>query len=65
MKDRIGVFMIDEAERRGWLKPGGHYLAVNYMITDDDEGPPFPCTREELWRRFSPDFELLQEFVIM
>ena len=23
VKDRIGVFMIDEAERRGWLKPGG------------------------------------------
>ncbi|MBI4564354.1 MAG: pyridoxal-phosphate dependent enzyme [Planctomycetes bacterium] len=23
VKDRIGVAMIDEAERRGWLKPGG------------------------------------------
>jgi cystathionine beta-synthase len=23
VKDRIGVYMIDEAERQGWLKPGG------------------------------------------
>ena len=45
-----------------WLKPGGNYLAVNYMICDDDEGPPFPSTREELLRRFTPQFELLAEW---
>lgn len=45
-----------------WLKPGGDYLAVNYMIPDKD-GPPFGTTREELWRRFSPHFDLIQESV--
>ena len=45
-----------------WLKPGGHYLAVNYMICEDD-GPPFPVTREELLTRFSPHFELKLESV--
>jgi cyclopropane fatty-acyl-phospholipid synthase-like methyltransferase len=45
-----------------WLKPGGQYLAVNYLIPDPD-GPPFGTTREELWRRFSPEFALLEEWV--
>jgi SAM-dependent methyltransferase len=45
-----------------WLKPGGDYLAVNYMIPDRD-GPPFGTTRPELWRRFSPSFDLVQELV--
>ena len=45
-----------------WLKPGGQYLAVNYLIPDKD-GPPFGTTREELWRRFSPHFELVEELV--
>jgi SAM-dependent methyltransferase len=45
-----------------WLKPNGQYLAVNYLIPDK-EGPPFGTTREELWRRFSPHFDLLQEWV--
>jgi cyclopropane fatty-acyl-phospholipid synthase-like methyltransferase len=45
-----------------WLKPGGQYLAVNYLIPDED-GPPFGTTRDELWRRFSPHFELLEEWV--
>ncbi len=45
-----------------WLKPGGHYLAVNYLIPDKD-GPPFGTTREEIWQRFSPHFELLAEWV--
>ena len=46
-----------------WLKPGGDYLAVNYMIVEADEGPPFPVTRDELWRRFSPHFELAADWV--
>ena len=45
-----------------WLKPHGQYLAVNYLIPDKD-GPPFGTTREELWQRFSPHFELLNEWV--
>jgi SAM-dependent methyltransferase len=45
-----------------WLKPGGQYLAVNYLIPDKD-GPPFGTTRKELWRRFSPQFHLHTEWV--
>ena len=45
-----------------WLKPEGQYLAVNYLIPDTD-GPPFGTTREELLRRFSPHFELIEELV--
>lgn len=45
-----------------WLKPGGHYLAVNYLIPDTD-GPPFGTTRDELWQRFSPHFDLEAEWV--
>ena len=45
-----------------WLRPGGNYLAVNYLIPDTD-GPPFGTTREELMKRFSPHFELLSEWV--
>jgi cyclopropane fatty-acyl-phospholipid synthase-like methyltransferase len=45
-----------------WLKPGGQYLAVNYLIPDTD-GPPFGTTRDELWKRFSPHFDLLEEWV--
>ena len=47
---------------RRWLKPGGHYLAVNYIIPDTD-GPPFGTTRDEIWKRFSPDFELINEWI--
>jgi len=45
-----------------WLKPGGDYLAVNYLIPDR-EGPPFGTTREELIERFAPHFSLLSEWV--
>ncbi len=44
-----------------WLKPGGSYLAVYYLIPDED-GPPFGTTRDEVVRRFSPSFELLSEW---
>jgi len=60
---------IDLAERENyvravlrWLKPGGQYLAVNYLIPDTD-GPPFGTTRDELWRRFSQQFDLAEEWV--
>jgi SAM-dependent methyltransferase len=45
-----------------WLKPGGNYLAVNYLIPDTN-GPPFGTTRAELLERFSPHFDLLREWV--
>jgi cyclopropane fatty-acyl-phospholipid synthase-like methyltransferase len=45
-----------------WLNMGGFYLAVNYFIPDT-EGPPFGTDREEIWQRFSPHFELLEEWV--
>src|SRR5262245_11073415 len=45
-----------------WLKPNGQYLAVNYLLPGED-GPPFGTTRDEQWRRFSPHFSLLQEWV--
>ena len=45
-----------------WLRPGGNYLAVNYLIPDED-GPPFGTTRQELVRRFSPHFKLHAEWV--
>src|SRR5260221_7779057 len=60
---------IDPGEReayvqaaRRWLKPGGQYLAVNYLIPDQD-GPPFGTTREEVVERFAPHFELLSEWM--
>jgi methyl halide transferase len=45
-----------------WLKPGGQYLAVNYLIPDPD-GPPFGTTREEVLKRFTSHFDLLSEWV--
>lgn len=60
---------IDPGQRGGyaeavlrWLKPGGQFLAVHYLIPDT-EGPPFGTTREEVVRRFSPEFELIEEWV--
>ena len=48
---------------RDWVKPGGHYLAVNYMIVEDEVGPPFCTSCEEQIRLFSPWFELLENWV--
>lgn len=45
-----------------WLKPGGRFLAVNYLIPDED-GPPFGTTREEQLERFAPHFELHTEWI--
>jgi hypothetical protein len=47
---------------RGWLKPGGLYLAVNYMITDDNGEPPFSTTTAELDAHFGEAFELLRRW---
>jgi SAM-dependent methyltransferase len=50
------------------LKPGGHLLAVFYLNPwdpgeDQSQGPPFGSTIEELDRRFSPHFRLLESYV--
>ena len=45
-----------------WLRPGGQYLTVSYLIPDT-EGPPFGTTRDEQLARFSPRFDLLAEWV--
>ncbi len=45
-----------------WIKNEGQFLAVHYLIPDKD-GPPFGTTREEVLKRFSPHFKLLQEWV--
>jgi SAM-dependent methyltransferase len=45
-----------------WLKPEGTYLAVSYLIPDED-GPPFGTTREEQLERFSPHFKLVKDWV--
>lgn len=47
---------------RAWVRPGGSLLAVHYLIPDE-EGPPFGTTREELVRRFTPHFQLIQHWV--
>lgn len=44
-----------------WLKPGGAYLAVNYLECGPD-GPPWPTTPAEQAARFGPHFELLAEW---
>jgi SAM-dependent methyltransferase len=51
---------VDAVQR--WLKPGGQFLAVHYLIPDT-EGPPFGTTREEVVARFSPHFDLVEEWV--
>jgi SAM-dependent methyltransferase len=45
-----------------WLKPDGQFLAVHYLIPDQD-GPPFGVMREEIVTRFSPQFDLIEEWV--
>lgn len=45
-----------------WLKPNGHYLAVSYIIPDED-GPPFGTTRNEQLQRFLPHFDLVEDWV--
>ena len=45
-----------------WLKPGGQYLAVNYLDCGPD-GPPWPTSRAEQWDRFAPHFELREEWI--
>jgi SAM-dependent methyltransferase len=45
-----------------WLKPGGQFLAIHYLIPDTD-GPPFGTTRQEVLDRFSSHFELASSWI--
>ena len=45
-----------------WLKPGGHFVAVHYMIRGE-EGPPHGCVQQELMERFRPHFDFVQGWV--
>lgn len=45
------------------LKPDGQFLAVHYFLPKDEEGPPFGTDREEILERFSPHFELVEDWV--
>lgn len=45
-----------------WLTPGGYYLAVNYILIEGDDGPPFRTSRAEQLERFSPHFDLLADW---
>ena len=45
-----------------WVRPGGNYLAVNYLQPRDETGPPFGTTIAELRRRFGPHFELVRHW---
>ncbi|MFO1457914.1 MAG: haloacid dehalogenase-like hydrolase [Verrucomicrobiota bacterium] len=48
-------------ERR--VRPGGHYLAINYLQPADAFGPPFGVTISELRRWWEPGFELVRHWV--
>ena len=48
---------------KNWLKPRGQYLAVNYIITEDDGEPPFSTSAEELDIKFRPFFNLVNRWV--
>jgi len=45
-----------------WLKSGGKFLAVHYMLPKDEDGPPFGVDREEIVERFSKHLELLSDW---
>ncbi len=46
-----------------WLSPGGHFLAVHYLLPPNEpDGPPFGCSRDEILSRFAADFELQTEW---
>lgn len=42
------------------LKPGGHLLAILFTDMENDDGPPYPSTKHEIEKLFSPHFETLE-----
>ena len=45
-----------------WLPLGGNYLAVNYIIIEGDDGPPWRTSRAEQLERFAPHFDLIADW---
>lgn len=49
------------------IAPGGHLIGVFFLTpndpNDDDDGPPFNATIEELDARFAPEFERIESWV--
>lgn len=45
------------------VRPGGHYLAINYMQPTDPVGPPHAVTMAELHERLAPHFELERHWI--
>jgi phosphoglycolate phosphatase-like HAD superfamily hydrolase len=45
------------------VRPGGHYLAINYMQPSDPVGPPHAVTVAELHQRLAPHFELCRHWI--
>ena len=45
-----------------WLAPGGQFVAIHYLNPAAPEGPPFPCSREEILSRFGRHFELVADW---
>lgn len=45
------------------LRPDGQFLAVHYFLPKDEDGPPFGTDRDEIIDRFSPHFDLVQDWV--
>ncbi len=44
-----------------WLKPEGRFLAIHFLIPDE-EGPPYGSTHQEILARFTPHFELIKDW---
>jgi len=45
-----------------WVGPGGQFVAIHYLNPAAAEGPPFPCTRDEILARFGRHFELVADW---
>ena len=45
-----------------WLRPGGHFLAIHFVFPLSEQGPPYGADREEIIRRFEPNFQLLEDW---
>jgi SAM-dependent methyltransferase len=45
------------------LNPGGQLLAVHYFLPKEEDGPPFGTDRDEIIERFSPYFDLVEDWV--